>query len=184
MLDTFLSLDTALFLWIQDTFRLLWLDPIVAIYSQMGNVGILWIILSLLLLIKKSTRIYGVASLLALLFSLLYTNLLIKPLVERDRPWVAIEGFIPLIYSSDPHSFPSGHTSAAFAASVAWFRTAPRHWLPKVGLIAAALMGLSRLYVGVHYPSDVLAGAVIGCLAAYCGTKVLPLLQKKFPFLV
>lgn len=184
MLDTFLSLDTALFLWIQDTFRLLWLDPIVAIYTQIGNVGILWIIISLALLVKKSTRIYGAASILALLFGLLYTNIIIKPLVERARPWVAIEGFIPLIYSSDPHSFPSGHTCAAFAASVAWLRTAPRHWLPKVGLIAAILMGLSRLYVGVHYPSDVFVGAIVGTFAAYCGTKVLPLLQKKFPSLI
>lgn len=184
MFDALISLDTTLFLWIQHTFRLEWLDPIVAIYTQMGNAGILWIVLSLLLLVKKSTRVYGISSLLALLFGLLYTNIIIKPLVDRARPWVTITDFVPLIYSSDPHSFPSGHTCASFATSVAWLRTAHRHWLPKVGLVAAILMGLSRLYVGVHYPSDVLVGAIIGTFAAYCGTKVLPLLQKKFPSLM
>ena len=75
-------------------------------------------------------------------------------------------GLLPLVQEPDPNSFPSGHTCSAFAAAAAWARTLPRRWMKYTGLILAAAMGLSRLYVGVHYPSDVLAGCVIGCL---CG---------------
>ena len=75
-------------------------------------------------------------------------------------------GLIPLVDERDPNSFPSGHTCAAFAAGMSWVRALPRRWMRVLSAVLAVCMGLSRLYVGVHYPSDVLAGAVIGSLAA------------------
>ena len=90
----------------------------------------------------------------------------LKHLVERTRPWLVVEGLIPLIAEGDPNSFPSGHTTAAFAAGVVWWKTLPWTW-GRVGALAlAVLMGCSRLYVGVHFPSDVLAGAAVGALCA------------------
>ena len=181
MLETLLNLDSSILLWIQNHCRADWLDPIVALYTQLGNVGICWIVITFVLLARKKTRSLGLVSGIALLFGLLFTNLLIKPLVARDRPWVALADYLPLLYSSDPYSFPSGHTTAAFAASLSWLRLAPGNRWSYLSLCAAVLMGLSRLYVGVHYPSDVLAGVLAGALAALCATGLLSRLQEKFP---
>ena len=71
-----------------------------------------------------------------------------------------------LLTSGDPNSFPSGHTCAAFAAGLAWAGTCSARWARAAAVVSAVCMGLSRLYVGVHYPSDVLAGALVGSLAA------------------
>ena len=78
-----------------------------------------------------------------------------------------VEGLGHIVEENDPNSFPSGHTCAAFAAGMIWLRTLPWRWGRIAAVVLAALMGLSRLYVGVHYPSDVLAGAVIGALCAW-----------------
>ena len=97
---------------------------------------------------------------------LLVTNVTIKPLVERARPWT-VWPIDPLVTEKDPNSFPSGHTCAAFAAGMIWLRALPWKWGRVAAPVLAVLMGLSRLYVGVHYPSDVLVGAVIGALCAW-----------------
>ena len=139
-----------------------WLDPVVCFYTALGNAGLGFIVTALVLLVFKGTRRSGATALTAMTLGLLVTNLTIKPLVSRARPWVVMENFVSLVTSSDPHSFPSGHTNAAFAFGVALFLTLPQKWAKAAALAVAALMGLSRLYVGVHFPTDVLAGAVIG----------------------
>lgn len=93
---------------------------------------------------------------------MLCTNVILKQLVLRPRPYVTMEALIPLLTSADPNSFPSGHTCAAFAAGMAWAGALPWRWARAAAVVQAVCMGLSRLYVGVHYPSDVLAGALIG----------------------
>ena len=103
----------------------------------------------------------------ALLLSLMFTNGILKHLVERPRPWLTVEGLTPLIAEHDPNSFPSGHTSASFAAASAWCRTLPRRWMGVTAVVLAALMGFSRLYVGVHFPSDVLAGVLVGLFCSW-----------------
>ena len=153
-------------LWVQETVRNAVLDPVVAFYTQLGNAGLLWIVLCGLMLLFPKTRKAGIAGAVGLVFSLLFTNILIKHLVNRTRPWLVLEGLVPLVVERDPNSFPSGHTSAAFAAAAAWYPTLPRKWMGAAGLALAALMGLSRLYVGVHFPSDVLCGFLVGTL---CG---------------
>ena len=107
---------------------------------------------------------------MAMVLGLLVTNVTIKPLVERARPWTVLP-IVPLVTEKDPNSFPSGHTCAAFAAAMAWVRTLPRERDRIYAVAVAGLMGLSRLYVGVHYPTDVLVGAVIGALCAWVAWK-------------
>ena len=109
-------------------------------------------------------------SLLALVLGLLVTNITIKPLVERARPWLVLE-LTPLVTENDPNSFPSGHTCAAFAAGLSWARALPWRWGRIAAVVLAVLMGLSRLYVGVHFPTDVAAGAVIGALCAWAAWR-------------
>ena len=107
-----------------------------------------------------------------MLLGLLVTNLTLKPLVSRARPWAVMENFATLVTSSDLNSFPSGHTCAAFAFGVALCAALPQKWAKAAALLAAALMGFSRLYVGVHFPTDVLAGAVIGTACGLLGAWV------------
>ena len=167
MLEGLLALDGGALLWIQEWVRCGLLTPLATFYTHLGDSGMLWIALSALLLCFKKTRKAGAAGLLALLFSLLFTNGILKHLVSRPRPWLTVEGLVPLIAEHDPNSFPSGHTSASFAAASAWWRTLPRRWMRAAAGVLAALMALSRLYVGVHFPSDVAAGVLVGLLCGW-----------------
>ena len=177
MLDTLLQLDGQLLVAIQGL-RLAWLDPVVSIYTKLGDAGILFIALSLAMLLYKPTRKAGALALCAMILGLLVTNVTIKPLVERARPWT-IWPIDPLVTEKDPNSFPSGHTCAAFAAGMIWMRALPWRWGRIAAVAAAVLMGLSRLYVGVHYPTDVLAGAVIGSLCAWAAWKAYQIIEEK-----
>lgn len=176
-----LDLDGSILLWIQAFVRRDWLTPAVEFFTHLGDSGLLWITLCLGLLLYPKTRRVGLAGMMALCFSLLCTNMLLKPLVDRTRPWLVVEGLVNLVQEPDPRSFPSGHTSAAFAAGTALFRTLPKGWARWLAVIAALLMGLSRLYVGVHYPSDVLAGALVGAFCGWIGCKLLARMEKKWP---
>lgn len=169
MMEALSPIEGPILLWIQAALRQPWLDPIVSVYTKLGDHGLLWIALCILMLLWPKTRRAGLAGACALLMSLLFTNILLKPLVERTRPWLVIEGLLPLVTERDPNSFPSGHTSAAFSCAAAWLATLPKTWCKALALTAALLMGLSRLYVGVHFPSDVLCGALVGALCGWIG---------------
>ena len=154
------QLDEQALVWIAEHVRCAVLDPLMKVYTQM------------LLLLFKPTRRAGVSALCAMLIGLVVVNFTIKPLVARARPWLVIESFVNLVPEHDPNSFPSGHTNAAFAFALAVCVSAQKKWLKVTAVCAAVVMGLSRLYVGVHFPSDVLAGAVIGSLCGLLGAWV------------
>ena len=164
--------DEQALVWIAEHVRCGLLDPFMKVYTQLGNTGMLFIVLGLVLLLFRSTRKAGFSALCAMLIGLVVVNFTIKPLIARERPWLVIENFVNLVPEKDPNSFPSGHTNAAFAFAIAVCMTAPRRWMKIATVCAAAVMGLSRLYVGVHFPSDVLAGAVIGSLCGLAGARV------------
>lgn len=169
MLELIQRLDERCLRWIAETLRGPVLDGFMVFYTALGNGGWIFILLGLLMLVFRSTRRVGASSLTAMLLGLLVTNLTLKPLVARLRPWVVMENFATLVTSSDMNSFPSGHTCAAFAFAVALCVVLPQKWAKAAALLAAALMGFSRLYVGVHFPSDVVAGALAGALCGLLG---------------
>ena len=179
MSDMLFQVESGILLWIQNTLRGPVGDAAVLFYTSLGNAGLIWIVLSLLMLAFPSTRRAGVLGLAGLLCSLLVTNLALKPLVDRVRPYELIEGLRNMVTPGDRQSFPSGHTSAAFAAALAWRPYLPKRWMGHTALTAAVLMGLSRLYVGVHYPTDVLAGACAGVLCAWLACKAYKLIVRK-----
>lgn len=165
MSEFLLEWEGIVLLWIQNCLRGPLTDPLFSFYTKLGNMGMLWLAASMLMLCFKRTRRAGMAGLLALAVGFVLTNLMIKPLVGRVRPWLTVEGLTTLVAEHDPYSFPSGHTCAAFAAVYAWRPYLSKGW-GNTALICAVLMGLSRIYVGVHFPTDVLAGALAGYLSA------------------
>lgn len=174
--------EAGILLWVQNTLRSPLFDPIVLFFTNLGNAGALFILLTALLLVFPRTRRVGLAAALALLCSLLFTNLILKNLFQRVRPWEAFDFLRNMVVERDT-SFPSGHTSAAFAFALAVVRAGPKEWRgSKLAVVALALlMGLSRLYVGAHYPTDVLAGALVGSLAGVTGWYLSTLLLHRFP---
>ena len=161
-----MNLDGGFLLFLQESVRNPVLDKIMIFITSLGDKGMIWILATVLLLIPKKTRKAGMVSAVALLGSLLFNNMLIKNIVQRPRPYVTLEDLRIIIPRPSEYSFPSGHSSSSFAAAVSFYRLLPK----KLGIPAIVLAGLiafSRLYVGVHYPTDVLAGALMGIVLSY-----------------
>lgn len=171
MPDFLLAWEGAALLWIQEYLRGPVMDTFFICYTTLGDMGLCWLAVSVVMLCFGKTRKAGAAGLLALLLGFLCTNIILKPLVCRTRPWLVVEGLTALVAEHDPHSFPSGHTCASFAAALAWRPHLSKRWA-NTALVCAVLMGFSRLYVGVHFPTDVFAGAVIGCLCGWLASRL------------
>ena len=162
------------------------LNPIMYAFTCLGDAGILWILLALALLtiLPKKYRRVGLTMAIALILSLIMCNGVMKNLYHRTRPFVAdptlsqteLYGIFATIHD---WSFPAGHTSASFAAALAMFM-----WYKKEGIwtiIVAVMISVSRLYLTVHYPTDVLASLILGSLYGIIAYFIVRALLNKFP---
>ena len=165
-------MESSILLWVQENLRSDTLTPIVKFITTLGNAGILWIILSAIFLCFKKTRKIGLMTSLSLILDLLSVNVLIKNLAARTRPYEVIEGLTSLIGPQSDFSFPSGHTAASFAFATVILFTAPKKYSVPT-LILATLIALSRIYLGVHYPTDILGGIVIGAVCGICSVYII-----------
>lgn len=164
LIDIVHTMDYSILAYISEKWRGGSLDTVWKLFSLLGNYGAVWIVLAVLLLFFRKTRRAGLAMLLALGVGYAVGNVWLKELVMRPRPFVTHTDLTPLLDPGDRWSFPSGHALSSFAAATALF-----FFHKKTGLLAyllAACIAFSRLYASVHYPTDVLAGAVLGIL---CG---------------
>lgn len=176
-MDAILQLDVAIINWIAEHIRSDLLDHVMPVLTSFGDKGAIWIIFGLVLACLPKERSKGIQILLALVFSFLLSNLLLKNLVGRVRPFDIVSGIELLIQAPHDYSFPSGHTSASFAAATVLMIS---HWKGRYFALALAiLIAFSRLYLYVHYPTDVLAGVLLGVGAGYLAVKVYSSLQKK-----
>ena len=146
--------------------------------TKLGDAGIFWIVLTLLFLIIPKMRKTGIIMAAALIMDLLICNVAVKNLAARTRPYDVNTSVQLLVAKLHDYSFPSGHTAAAFASSMAILRSEHKK-LGACALIYATLMGFSRLYVGIHYPTDVIAGMILGDLFGLAGAAIAALIYRK-----
>ncbi|MDO4287967.1 MAG: phosphatase PAP2 family protein [Eubacterium sp.] len=159
-------MDLTILLWIQEHLRNGVLDTFFKLFTHLGDFGVFWIVLTALLLLRPQTRYTGIVMALSLLASVLLTEAIIKPLVDRPRPF-EIFPLELLVSAPQSSSFPSGHSSASFASATAFFLTQKKGCWRWLLLVTAALIALSRLYLFVHNPTDVLAGTLLGIAAGW-----------------
>lgn len=167
------QIDFMILEWIQRHLQGAALDLLMPLITALGNGGWLFILLAAALLLSKRYRRQGCALALSLLLCLLVGNLLLKPLFARVRPF-EVAGLSGLLISPPAdYSFPSGHTMASFAcAGVFWhYRQDFGRW-PLALLLLAVLIGFSRMYLYVHFPTDVLCGALLGLLFAALAARL------------
>ena len=159
-----LDMEFEILYWLQG-FHSPVLDQVMETVTHLGDKGWLFILLGTALFLIPRTRRAGLSVLLSLLCGLILGNLCLKNLVMRPRPcWMdtAVPLLIPVPHD---YSFPSGHTLAAFETAVSIF-LANRKW-GTVFLAFAVLIGISRMYLFVHFPTDVLGGAALGIFIAW-----------------
>ena len=174
--------DAGILLYIQEYIRSDFLNPIMKVLTHSGDKGILLIVLIIILMLIPKTRAIGIMSTISIAIEALLNNVLLKNIIARTRPYDEIEGLVNLVGRQSDYSFPSGHTGAAFAVAGAMLVVA-LFGLPIIErtgeitredasltfklvsvllIMYATLLAFSRMYVGVHYPTDVLCGLLLG----------------------
>ncbi len=152
-------------------------------FTRLGDDGIFLILLSLVLLVFKKTRKVGAAMLGGIVIGALFTNIIIKPIVERPRPynseieifrewWQAVFG-----HEESEFSFPSGHTTSAMAVMTGLFFTTNKK-VSWTAFLFAIVMGITRIYICVHYPSDVVGGLIVGFIAGLLSAIIVQNIYK------
>ncbi|MBR6045281.1 MAG: phosphatase PAP2 family protein [Ruminococcus sp.] len=150
---------------------------ILRIFTHLADAGIFWIFVCLMLILYPRTRRIGIFAAVALAAQVLLGEVLIKHIVCRERPFFYVPSIDTIINHPTSYSFPSGHTSASFAVSLSVLFQNRKLGLPL--LVAAFLIGFSRMYFMVHYPTDVICGMLLGTLTAIAVFFILGYLSKK-----
>ena len=145
--------------------------------TKLGDAGAIWIILAVILLLIPKTRKTGAIVVAALAVDIVLCNGILKPFIGRIRPCDINTSIQLLVARPDDFSFPSGHTAASFAAVTALFFAKEKYRYP--ALVLAVLIAFSRLYLYVHYPTDILGGILVGIL---CGVIAYLITRKKLKF--
>jgi len=164
-----MNIELSILDWIQ-TLHTPFLDKIWVFITRLGDAGIIWIVLSIVLLLIPKTRKSGVVMVAALVVDVILCNIVLKNLVARTRPYDVNTGVHLLVAKLHDYSFPSGHTAASFASVTALYLAGEKK-LWKFALVLACLIAISRLYLYVHYPTDVLGGILFGVISGYLGYR-------------
>lgn len=170
-------MERALLDWIQLHLRCPFLDWLMPFVSNLSSHGEIWILLAAALLLFRRQRTYGLSLACALLLDLVSCNMVLKPLIGRLRPFALRPDLVLLVPPPGDASFPSGHTAAAFAAVFALKTAGSPLWKPALALALAT--AFSRLYLYVHWPTDVLGGMALGAAVGWAGAKLALLPQTR-----
>lgn len=180
MLDLIQKFDESLALFFQSIHNPITDFPMTVI-TKLGDDGIFWILLAVVLLIFKKTRKTGFMLAAALIFCLVINNIVLKSIFSRERPFVVLEAIELIIDPPGGYSFPSGHTvsSIASATTVFWSFKNSSKLAAWGAVVLAVLIAFSRMYLCVHFFTDVLAGAVVGVLLGIAAIALVNFIYKK-----
>ena len=153
-------------------------DAFFSFITHFGDAGLFWIIMTLLVLIFVKDKRVGLTAILALVIEASICNLLLKPLVARDRPFWIDPSVQMLVNPPSDYSFPSGHSGASFAAAVAFVQY-NRKW-GIAAIVLAALIAISRMYLFIHFPTDVLTGILLGIVSGIVSGIIIRALYRCF----
>ncbi|WP_411168907.1 phosphatase PAP2 family protein [Clostridium sp. MB05] len=165
------SIDINVLRFISDNLSSQIMDKIMSFITALGNGGLIWIIIGVILLFSNKYRKIGITMLVALLITSLFGEVIIKNIVKRPRPFITFPNIKIMIKEPLSYSFPSGHTASSFAAAVVL-----SHYIKKWKYLfysLASLIAFSRLYLLVHYPSDVLGGIILGVVCSLITIKII-----------
>ena len=173
---TITQIDFAILDAIQNIFKCSFCDIFFKLVTKFGDGGIFWIITSVILVFPKKTRALGITMIVSLLVCFGVFDGIIKNLVGRLRPFQQNPDFQILIGVPHGSSFPSGHTATAFCAATVYFLFRKENGLAKIVWIPVTVLSVlimfSRLYLYVHFPTDVLCGALLGIIFGTAGYLV------------
>lgn len=169
MIQAIQSFDEAVMLFIQNNLRFEPLNSIAKVITYFGEAGALWIIIGLALIFVCKDKRTGILVLAALAIDYLINDMIIKNLVMRPRPFIDIPALTVLVKQPSSFSFPSGHAASSFCSAYIITNRKGKKW--SWCYILAAAIALSRPYVGVHYLSDILVGAVLGTVVGAALSK-------------
>lgn len=169
MFQFFESIDIYILFFIQNYFKNSFLDKFMPLITKLGNFSILWIILACLFICTKKYKRIGIMIFISIFLCGLFGNIILKPLFKRVRPFELLHFTQLLISAPKDFSFPSGHTMTSFASATVIISQNKKCGIH--ALILAFLISFSRLYLFVHFPSDVIIGAIIGCILGILSVK-------------
>lgn len=145
-------------------------NPIIIFFTKLGNSGFIWILISIILIMKSKYRKIGFLVLSVLFINTLFGEILLKHLIQRPRPFITLSNLNIIIEKPSSFSFPSGHTSSAFACAFIFGYFFKKYKWYFYSL--AFIISFSRIYLLVHYPSDVICGIFLGYFS-FLITKIL-----------
>jgi len=172
-----MNFDLKLLNLIYGFFHCAFLDAVMPYISSLGDSGAIWIITAVVLMCFKRTRKDGIILSLSLIFCLIIGNMTLKPLIDRPRPYETDTSIILLIKPLNDGSFPSGHTLSSFAAATTLFLSYKTKAIP--AFVLALIIAFSRLYLMVHFPSDVFAGMILGIAFGFMAHKIINNIYEK-----
>ena len=176
------NIDFSILIWIQENIRCAFLDVVMPFLSRICDDGEIWILFGIVLLFFKKYRRYGIFVLVAMLLGTLIGNEILKPIIARPRPCHIYE-MLPEMLVDVPKSFsfPSGHTTSSVIAATVLTRANKK--LGFVAIPLAFLIAFSRMYLFVHFPTDILGGTVLGFAIGFftvtLGNKLWDLISRK-----
>ncbi|MBQ6387517.1 MAG: phosphatase PAP2 family protein [Ruminococcus sp.] len=173
-MEYIVSFDFAILDFIQAAIKNAFFDPVMMMFSYVGEIGAVWIIIALGMLFSDKTRVTGAMVLAALVLVALAGEIGIKHLVARTRPFLINTDVTLNIVAPSGYSFPSVHAAAAFASALV-IAVREKLWMGIGVYVLASLIAFSRLYNYVHFPTDVFAGMILGTL---CALVLLFILKK------
>lgn len=169
--DVLMDIDEDILLYIQENIRSATADTIMKAVTHLGDMGIFWIMIIFVLFLSQKYKKTAFIMALTIALGLIITNLILKNSVHRIRPFHAIEELFPLIPKPKDWSFPSGHATSSIGCGIAMLRNLPKKYGIS-GFTIGILIAVSRIYLGVHYTTDIVAGALIGTVSAFSSEKI------------